>query len=118
MSKFEVKLLDSKLVDVNIKLNFSEVDEVNVEGKYSATVHEPKDSTNTTALVKTKCELFDSTKEVINIVCNSEMYFQIEPTPENYPEVLMAHSQKMIQEDILEKIRNIIHAMGHEFGVK
>lgn len=117
MTEFEVKLVQSKIVDLSMNIAIEESTAVNIEATFSASVYEPKDDTDPTAMVKATCELTDSTKKLLRIECTAEMVFEINPVPENYADVLSKYSRDTIQKDMMDKISNIVRAMGHNLAI-
>lgn len=117
MLEYEVKLVQSKIVNLNMNVDIEKNTTTNIVASFSASVYEPKEPNDPTAMVRAKCVLNDDANKMIHIECTAEMFFEITPTPENYAEVLNRYSHDLIQTDIMQKIANILHAMGHSLAI-
>lgn len=118
MDDFEVTLVQSRIVDINVNVSIEENSEMQIEAAFGASIHEPIDSADPTVMVKVNCELKDVANKMLHITCVAETIFEINPTPESYVEVLKKHTQEPIQADIMSRISQVLHAMGHNIEIK
>ena len=118
MSVFEAKLIQTTITDLNIKILNQTVETLQIQGSFTASVHDPKENDDSTVMVKVKAEIFDLKKEKIDIECHSELVFELNSIPDNFVELLIKQSQEEIQTVIMNKIIDILQIMGHELQLQ
>lgn len=117
MSELNIKLVQSKIVNMDAYIGIENCAAVSIEASFSAEMFEPKDSGDPTVMLKVKCELNDTQKKLLHIACTNEMVFEIDPIPESYAEAINQYSTKRIQKDVMQKIAEVTSAMGHNFVI-
>lgn len=116
MSEYKVDLVQCKINSIDISVDMKESVVLQMESQFSASVFEPNDVSDPTALIKVDCEIKDATGKMLNVTCSAELVFAIDPIPENRVQVLRKYTHKAIQEEISQRVVTILNGMGHNFA--
>ena len=117
MSDYKVELVQSQINKINIMIEMQDDSAVQIESQYTATVFEPNDTDDPTVLVKVDCNFKDCTGKLLEVSCEAELVFSIEPIPEDRIEILSQQSRETIQEIISKKVVTILEGMGHKIAI-
>lgn len=117
MSEYKVELVQSQINKINIAIEMQDDSAVQIESQYTATVFEPNDANDPTALVKVECSLRDPAGKMLEVSCVAELIFAIEPIPENRVEILGQQTREIIQDEVTRKVVNILDGMGHKIAI-
>ena len=117
MAEYKVELVQSHINKIDISIDMQENAAVQIESQYMASVYEPNDENDPTSLVKVECKLKDIANKSLEVSCVAELFFTIDPIPEDRVEILGQQTRQIIQEEITKKIVNILDGMGHKIAI-
>ena len=117
MFEYKVELVQFKINKLDVVLALEEATVLQMDSHYSASVFEPKDATDPTALVKVECKIRDVTEKLLVVTCTADLVFTIDPIPENRIEILGQNTRDIIQKALTEKITTILNDMGHKIAL-
>ena len=116
MSEFKVELVESKIHKIDIEIEMDEGTALQINSQYSASVFEPNDASDPTALIKVEAIFKDATEKMLHATCTADFIFRMDPIPEDRVEVLSKATRKSIQEELATKLMAILNGMGHKFA--
>ena len=117
MSEYKVELVQSRINKINIDIEMQDDTAVQIESQYKASVYEPNDEKDPTALIKVECDFKDSASKLLGVSCVAELFFTIDPIPENRVEILGQQTREIIQEELTKKVVDILEKMGHKIAI-
>lgn len=117
MSEYKVELVQSRINKIDINIEMQEDYAVQIESQYKASVYEPNDEKDPTALIKVECDFKDAASKLLEVSCVAELFFTIDPIPENRVEILGQQTREIIQEEMTNKILSILDGMGHKIAI-
>ena len=117
MADIKVELAHTKIVsfsaDVNVEKNMA----IQMEASYSAEVYEPNDPHDPTAMVLAKCSMKDTSHKHLSVECTAELYFKFDPLPADRAQAIREISRDIIQDELNERVRNLLREMGQNFAL-
>lgn len=114
--KIDVEIVQTKIVDLNVKFAVEENTAIQIDAKLSSSVFEPKDEADPTTMLKLQCEMKDAAGEQIDIKCTAEMIVKMTPIPANRIEAVNEYCQEVVQTELVKQITKVLVAMGHNFA--
>ena len=117
MSEYKVELVQSRINKIDINIEMQNDSAVQIESKYRASVYEPNDERDPTALVKVECNFKDIANKLLEVSCVAELIFTMDPIPEDRVEILGQQTREIIQEEITKKVVGILDGMGHKIAI-
>lgn len=117
MLEYKVELVQSQINKISIAIEMQSDSAVQIDSQYTATVFEPNDANDPTALIKVECSLRDPAGKMLDVSCSAELIFSIEPIPENRVEILSQKTREIIQNEVSNKVVSILDSMGHKIAI-
>lgn len=117
MTDTKIVLEHTKIVSFSADVNIEQNTAIQIEASYSAEVYEPKDSSDPTAMVLAKSSMRDTTGKLLNVECTAELYFKFAPIPEDKAKALQEIARETVQNELTQRIRNLLQEMGHNLAV-
>ena len=117
MSEYKVELVQLKINKLKVMVALEEATALQMNSQYSASVFEPNDSADPTALVKVECNFKDATEKMLAVTCVADLFFTIDPLPDDRIEILSQNTRDIIQRALTEKITTILNDMGHKIAL-
>ena len=116
MADLKIELAQTKIISFSADVNIEKNTAIQIEASYSAEVYEPKDPQDPTAMVLAKCSMKDTADKHLTVNCTAELYFKFDPIPDDRSEAIREISRETIQNEISQRIRNLLGEMGHNFS--
>jgi hypothetical protein len=116
MSEYKVELVQLKINKLDVMIALEEATALQMNSQYSASVFEPNDATDPTALIKVECSFKDVTGKMLVVTCDADLVFNLDPIPEDRIEILSQNTRDIIQNGLTERITTILNAMGHKIA--
>lgn len=116
MSEYKVELVEAKIKKIEVMVELEEDTALQISSQYSASVFEPNDVDDPTALVKVEATFKDDTEKMLTVSCSADFIFIIDPIPEDRIEILSKATRTAIQEELTAKLVAILNGMGHKFA--
>lgn len=117
VTEIKIELAHTKIVSFSAEVNIKQNTAVQIEASYSAEVYEPNDSSDPTAMVLVKSSMRDTTGKLLNVECTAQLYFKFEPIPEDRAKVIQEISRDTIQNELNQRIHNLLREMGQNIAV-
>ena len=117
MSEYKVELVQFRINKINVNVQMQEDSVVKIESQYKASVYEPNDEKDPTTLIKVEYSFNDTENKLLEVLCVAELFFTIDPIPENRVEILRQQTREIIQEEMTKKVVGILDGMGHQIAV-
>ena len=116
MSEYKVELVEAKIKKIEVMIELEEDTALQINSEYSASVFEPNDVNDPTALVKVEATFKDATEKMLDVTCSADFIFMIDPIPEDRVEILSKTTRTTIQEELTAKLVAVLNGMGHKFA--
>ena len=118
MADIKIELAHTKIVKFSAETNIDKNTEIQIEASYSAEVYDPKDPLDPTAMVLATCSMKDTTGKLLTVNCTAELYFKFDPMPEDRTKAIREISRDAVQNELNQRIHNLLKEMGQNFAIK
>lgn len=117
MSDYKVELSQLKINKLEVMVTLEEATALQMCSQFSASIFEPNDSADPTALVKVDCSFKDATEKMLKVTCTADLFFKIDPIPEDRVEILIQNTRDIVQKKLTERVTTILNNMGHKIAL-
>ena len=118
MADIKIELAHTKIIKFSVETNIDKNTDIQIEASYSAEAYDPKDPLDPTAMVLATCSMKDTTGKLLTVECTAELYFKFDPLPEDRTKAIKEISRDTIQNELNQRIHNLLREMGQNLVTK
>lgn len=115
--EYQIKLLSATVTKINAEVNIKDVDGFQINQEHRSSVYEPKDRSNPTVMVRSKCSLKDPSGEQFSFYMEVDFIFKFDPIPVDWTAAISDYCRQLIHDKVKDMAVSILHSMGHNIAI-
>lgn len=115
--EYQIELLSATVTKINAEINIKDAQGFQINQEDSSSVYEPKDQSNPTVMVRSKCSLKDPSGEQFSFSMAVDFIFKFDPIPDDWTAAISNHCRQMIHDKVRDLAVSILHSMGHNLAI-